>query len=95
MSNTKVEKFTEQDEGINCCDISIITLDSLTDEPTELEMEIWKEEFQGHELDGLIDSHYDEVRDLIMSDFDEMVRDRKQEIEELRMKNEKQLNKWS
>ena len=91
----KVKKFIETDEGISCCDISIITLEELTDgKPTELEMEVWEEEYQGHSLDGILDSHYDDVRDLIMSDFKTDVRRREEELQKLIMRNEKQLNKF-
>ena len=50
------KKFLENDEGVNCCDISIIRLEDITIyPPTEFEMEVWKEHFQNQEFDGLLD----------------------------------------
>ena len=77
------KKFLENDEGVNCCDISVIRLEDITIEPpTEFEMKVWKEHFQNQEFDGLLDMvHWEKLLKPIQESFREMLDELGEEVE--------------
>tara|TARA_R110000796_G_scaffold148190_1_gene265038 strand:- start:873 stop:1136 length:264 start_codon:yes stop_codon:yes gene_type:complete len=72
------------DEGVNCCDISVIYLEDIVSKTNDEMIEFWDKEWNGVELDGVMGETHDKmmkhiIYEQFMKDFLEHLRNRTEE----------------
>ena len=71
------------DEGVNCCDISVIYLEDIVFNPTDEMIEFWDKEWNGVELDGLMgETHDSMIKQVIYKQFMEDLKNKTEENDE-------------
>ena len=72
MSKTDLQEMENEryDEGVNCCDISVIYLEDIVSNPTDDMIEFWDKEWNGLECDGVMgEKHYEMMKEVIYTRF--------------------------
>ena len=82
MSKTDQQEMENEryDEGVNCCDISVIYLEDIVSNPTDEMIELWDKEWNGVEVEELMgEKHYEMMKQVITKQFMEDLKNKTEE----------------